>query len=78
MLFGKVLVPMIVLYWIQAVDNKKGFGALFTYLSKAFNFISHNLLIAKLHAYGLSFPALKLIISKTARLGPPKATGRIF
>ena len=36
-LFGKVLVPIIVLYWKKAVDNKKGFGALFTYLSKAFN-----------------------------------------
>ena len=33
--------------WKQAVDNNKDFGALLTNLSKAFDCISHNLLIAK-------------------------------
>ena len=47
--------------WKKAVDNKKVFGALLTDLSKAFDCISHDLLIANLHTYGLSFPALKLM-----------------
>ena len=47
--------------WKHAVDNKKDFGALLTDLSKAFDCICHDLLIAKLNAYGLSFPALKLV-----------------
>ena len=47
--------------WKHAVDNKKAFGALLTDLSKAFDCICHDLLIAKLDAYGLSLPALKLV-----------------
>ena len=47
--------------WKKAVDSNKVFGAAFTDLSKAFGCICHDLLIAKLNAYGLSSPALKLI-----------------
>ena len=47
--------------WKKAIDNKKNFGAALTDLSKAFNRTSNGLLIAKLHAYGLSFPVLKLM-----------------
>jgi len=44
--------------------DKKGYaGAMLMDLSKAFDTINHNLLIAKLHAYGLSRSALKLIKS---------------
>ena len=47
--------------WKKAVDSNKVFEAVPTDLSKAFDFICHDLLIAKLNVYGLSLPALKLI-----------------
>ena len=47
--------------WEKAVDNNKLFGAILTDLSKAFDCICHDLLVAKLHAYRLSLPALKMI-----------------
>ena len=40
---------------------KKLFGALLTDLSKAFDCLSHKLIIDKLNAYGFSPTALKLI-----------------
>ena len=49
--------------WKRAVDNGKAFGQLLTDLSKAFNCLSHELLLTKLHAYGFSFAALRLIRS---------------
>ena len=45
----------------KAVDTKKVFGVLLTDLSKAFDFLPHDLIIAKLKAYGFSFPGLNLI-----------------
>ena len=36
----------------NSVDNSGAFGALLTDLSKAFDCLSHELLLAKLHAYG--------------------------
>ena len=47
--------------WKKAVDSNKVFGAILTDLSKAFDRICHDLLVSKLHAYGLSLPALKMI-----------------
>ena len=47
--------------WKKAADNHKVFGAILTDLSKVFDCTCHDLLIAKLNAYGLSLPALKLI-----------------
>ena len=47
--------------WKKAVDNNKVFGALLTDLSKAFDCICHDLLVAKLNAYDLSLLASKII-----------------
>ena len=47
--------------WKRTVDNSKMFGALLTDLSKAFDCLDHELLIAKLNAYGFSLTALKLV-----------------
>ena len=44
--------------WKNAVDKKKVFGAFFSDLKKAFDCISLEILVAKLHAYGLSLFAL--------------------
>ena len=49
--------------WKRVVDNDKVFRVLLTDLSKPFDCISHNLLMAKLNAYGLSLSALKLVHS---------------
>ena len=47
--------------WKSAVDKGKSFGALLTDLSKAFDCLLHELLIAKLRAYGFSSSALRLM-----------------
>ena len=44
-------------------DNKESFGSLLTDLSKAFDCVNHELLIAKLRAYGLNNYSLRLIHS---------------
>ena len=45
----------------KAVDNDEAFAALLTYLWKAFDCLSQDLLIAKFQAYGISLPSLKLL-----------------
>ena len=49
--------------WKSAVDNGKSFDVLLTDLWKAFVCLLHDLLLAKLHAYGFSLSTLKLIHS---------------
>ena len=47
--------------WKGATDNNKAFGALLTDLSKAFDCLSHDLLIAKLHAHDLDTDSLNIL-----------------
>ena len=47
--------------WRQCLDNGGSTGVLLTDLSKAFDCLIHDLLIAKLHAYGFDYNALKVI-----------------
>ena len=47
----------------SALDYKKSCAAMLTDLSKAFYYLPHQLLIAKLHAYGMDKSACELMCS---------------
>ena len=47
--------------WKKAFDENKYVGAVLTDLSKAFDCLNHELLIAKLEAYGFETEALSFI-----------------
>ena len=49
--------------WRESLDKGGAYGALLTDLSKDFDCLPHDLLIAKLHAYGLNIKSLKLMFS---------------
>ena len=49
--------------WKKSVGNGRAFGALLTDLSKAFDCLSHELLIAQLNAYGFDKRSLTLIFN---------------
>ena len=46
--------------WKGATGNNKAFSALLTNLLEAFDYLSHDLLIAKLHAYGVDIDSLNI------------------
>ena len=54
------LLPMIE-NWRRSLDKGGAFGAVLTDISKAFDYLPHELVIAKLHAYGVDIPSLKLL-----------------
>ena len=47
--------------WRKSIDNKEAVAAVAVDWSKAFDAINHNLLLAKLKAYGFSTQALELM-----------------
>ena len=49
--------------WRKSLDNKDFRGPISLDLSKAFDTLNHDLLIAKLHAYDFQYDALKLLHS---------------
>ena len=49
--------------WRTTLDNKKVIAALNMDLSKTFDSLPHDILIAKIHAYGFEMSALRLIYS---------------
>ena len=49
--------------WKTSLDNGENIGAILMDLSKAFDCIKHDLLLAKLNAYGFSREALRLVNS---------------
>ena len=48
-------------YFEDIFDKGRVFGALLTDLSRVFDYLDHELFIAKCNAYGFSLPAFRLI-----------------
>ena len=55
--------------WRQSLDSRGYSGAVLMDLSKAFDTINHELLIAKLHAYCFNKESLKLILGNLSKDG---------
>ena len=53
--------------WRKFLDVGGHAGALLTDLSEAFDYIDHELLVGKLHAYGFDTDVLKIIYSYLRR-----------
>ena len=49
-------------YWRKSLDSDESVGTIATDLSKAFDYMPHGLLLAKLNAYGVSRDACRLLI----------------
>ena len=64
--------------WKECMDNGQTAGAVLMDLSKAFDCLPHDLLIAKLHAYGFEHNALQLIASYLRRRKQRVKIGDIY
>jgi hypothetical protein len=64
--------------WRNALDNHQFVGAILTDLSKAFDCMPHNLLLAKARAYGLSESASELLGSYLASRRQRVKIGQIY
>ena len=53
--------------WRKTLDQGGTYEALITALSKAFDSLPHELIIAKLSAYGVDIPSLKLVNSNLSK-----------
>ena len=53
--------------WRKTLDQGGTYEALITDLSKAFDSLPHELIIAKLSAYGVDIPSLKLVNSNLSK-----------
>ena len=66
------------------IDQGLVFGALLTDLSKAFDCLSHELLVAKLSAYGMEDSAVRFISDyyikrkQTTKIGNNSVLGKMF
>ena len=47
--------------WLQSLEKGESYGVLLTDFSKAFEYLSHSQLIAKLHSYGFNMGQLKTL-----------------
>ena len=61
--------------WRLCLDKQDFAGTLLMDLSKAFDTTNHELLIAKLHAYGFSIETLEVLLSLPTRM-MAKSQGR--
>ena len=57
------VILMLIEGWSQCLDENKVAGAILMDLSKAFDCLPHDLLIAKLEAYGIEKQSLLLLLS---------------
>ena len=64
--------------WKKVLDNGASCSALLVNLSKAFDYIVHDLLLGKLSAYGFGYNSLKLINSFVSRRKFKRKIGSSF